>query len=210
MSKIIKTQFRTEVVSGIEYNKYPPPSSLIKATEMKRAILLRDEGNIRLSSIEYYQSLEKPELGDQNEGQGTFELNGHAMESGSINEVYIWCSAIPSTNPDILKSLSSNYDTIIRVIEVEEFVNRIRKAAMSKGYDLMPHMGAVIYNRGEEVTKKVLNDQKWHHNVFQKGNEFSHQEEYRVAFCNFTFDKIGLGHLDLELGNCSDIIKIET
>ena len=71
-------------------------------------------------------------------------------------------------------------------------------------------LGKIQYNRGDEVTKEVLNEQKWHANVFQKDSRYSHQQEYRFAFSNFTFNEIGFDHLDLVLGDCSDIIKILT
>lgn len=204
------TKSGTVVVKGIEYNEHPPPSSLIKATEMKWALKLRDEGSIRLNSVEFYQALENPELGDSNEAKGMLKLNGHPMEVGSTNEVFIWCSAIPETSPDILKSLNPSYDAIVRVLNVDEFVKRIISNVESLGYTLHPHIGKVNYNRGEEVSKEVLNDQQWHHNVFQKSPDYSHQEEYRLSFSNVTFQRIDKEHIDLSLGNCNDIIEIET
>lgn len=210
MTKIYQTDIGTVIVNGIEYNDYPAPSSIIKATEKKWAIKLIEEGIVRLSSIEFYQSLENPELGDRDEGIGLLNVNGHPMESRSVNEVYIWCCASPRASHSTLLSLSQTYDTIIRVHKIEKFVHKILEAARKQGHDLTPHIGAVNYNRMEDVTQKVLNEQKWHHNVFQKCERFLHQDEYRIAFGNYTFNKIGQDHIDLALGDCSDIIKIET
>lgn len=207
MSVIIKTDWGTVVEDGIEYNEHPYPPSLIKATEAKWARKLKDCGVIRLNSIRFYQSLENAELGDRNEGNGMLRLNGRPMESGSVNEVFIWCSALNTTPHEILKGFSANYDTIIEIMDVVEFTKRIQKAALDVGYDLTPHLGLVQYNRGEEVTKKVLNEQKWHSNVFQKDGGYSHQQEYRFAFSNFTFNHIGSDYIDLVLGNCNDIIQ---
>ena len=208
MSKIQVTKNRTVLANGIEYNEYPSPSSLIKATEIKWALKLRDEGSLRLNSVEFYQALENPELGDRNEAKGMLKLDGHPMEVGSANEVFIWCSAIPGTSPDILKSLNPSYDAIVLVRDVEEFVKRIVSTAKSEGYELYPHIGKVNYNRGEEVSKVALNSQQWHHNVFQKSWDYSHQEEYRLSFSNLTLQRIDKKHLDLSLGNCNDIIEI--
>lgn len=207
---MVETNFGTKVIDGIEYNEHPPQSSVIKATESKWAYKLRDNGEIRLNSIKFYHALENADLGDQNEGNGMLRVNGHPMESGSINEVFIWCSALDSTPHATLKCFNTNYDTIIQLTDPVEFAKRIRKAALDKGYDLMPHLGHIQYNRGDEVTKKELNEQKWYANVFQKGSSYSHQQEYRFAFSNFTFNEIGLDHLDLVIGACNDIIKIVT
>lgn len=209
MSKIQTTQSGTVVVDGIEYNQFPPPPSLIKATKMERAISLRDEGCIRLSSVEYYQDIENPEIGDINEGNGMLMLNGHPMATGSANDVFIWCSAEPDTSPEVLRNLNPSYDAIIRILNPEEFVKRIISTAKLAGYRLTPHIGKVNYNRGEEVSRDVLNNQQWHYNVFQKSNDYVHQREYRMSFSNFTFQKIETKHLKLRLGNCCDIIVIE-
>ena len=91
------TQSGTVFVNDIEYNEYPPPSSIIKATKLEWAQKLRNEGKIYLHSFDYYQLLENPELGDKNEGQGLYYLNGHPMETGSSNEVFIWCGSLPAT-----------------------------------------------------------------------------------------------------------------
>lgn len=210
MSKIQVTQSGTVIVNSIEYNEFPSPTSLIKATEMKWALKLRDEGCLRLNSVNFYHALESQELGDTNEGKGMFKLSGQPMEVGSVNEVFIWCTAKPDTDTEVLKSLNTSYNAIVRILNIEEFVKRIISTAKSDDYNLTPHIGKVIYNRGVEVSKDVLNNQQWHHNVFQKDKNYSHQQEYRMSFSNFTFRQINKNHLDLSLGICSDIIEIET
>ena len=210
MNKIQVTQNGTVVVNGIEYNEYPSPSSLIKATEMEWALKLRDEGCGRLNSVKFYRALENPELGDRNEAKGMLKLNGHPMEVGSVNEVFIWCSAIPEASPEILKGLNPSYDAVVRIYDVEKFVKRIVSTAKNDGYTLFPQIGKMNYNRGEEVSTDVLNKQQWHHNVFQKSLDYAHQEEYRLSFSNITFKRIAKKYLDLSLDNCNDIIEIET
>jgi hypothetical protein len=209
MNKIIVKQKRTDFINGIEYNE-PPPSSIIKATEMKWARKLRDDGAIRLNSVGYYQKHENPGLGDANEGCGMFRLNENPMETGSINEVFIWCSAMPNTSIEILRNLNTAYNAIIRISDIEAFVLRIITALKRLGYTFHPHLGWVTYNRGEEVSKLILNDQKWHYNIFQKSTEFINQNEYRMSFTNISFKLIGKDSLDINIGNCDDIVQIET
>ncbi len=209
MSTIYKTQSGTVIVSGIEFNQHPPPSSLIKATEMKWARKLRNDGIIRLTSFDVYRQIENPELGDRNEGVGVLNVNGHPMTTSSANEVFIWCCAESESSPEVLKGFDPSYDAILSIHDVEKLTKRIVQSAKFEGYSLTPHLGKVIYNRGEEVSKEVLNDQQWHSNVFQKHHDYSHQQEYRLSFSNFTFNKIDQQYLDLKLGDCSNIITIE-
>ncbi len=196
------------IVNGIEYNEHPSPSSLIKATEMKWALKLRDKGCLRLNSVEIYQALDNPELGDKNEAKGMLQLEGDPMETGSVNPVFIWCSAIPEASPENLKGLNPSYDAIVRVYDIEKFVKRIVSTAQFEKYTLYPHVGKVKYNRGEDVSKDELNNQQWHYNVFQKSPDYSHQKEYRLSF--YTCQQIDKKYIDLSLGNCNDIIEIET
>ncbi|KHE90360.1 MAG: hypothetical protein K8F52_18615 [Candidatus Scalindua rubra] len=209
MNEIIETQSGTKLLNGIEYNEYPPPASIIKATELKWAKKLRSDGLIRLYSVRYYQVLENPELGDANESCGMLRHNGNPMEIGSTNEVFIWCSAMPNTSIDVLKSLDKTYDTIIRISNVEEFASRIMTALKELKYTFLPpHLGQVKYNRGEEVSQETLNNQKWHCNIFQKSSEFVHQNEYRMSFVNISSNQISKEYLDINIGNCNDIVQI--
>jgi len=136
--------------------------------------------------------------------------NGNPMETGSTNEVFIWCSAMPDTSIEVLKGLNKTYDTIIRVSDVEDFVSRIMTALKELQYAFLLHLGKVAYNRGEEVSQKMFNNQKWHYNIFQKSSDFVHQNEYRMSFTNISFNRIGKDYLDINIGNCNDIVQIET
>ncbi|GEM_PF-1902305 len=205
-----QTQSGTYIINGIEYNEPQVPLSLIKAMEEKWAARLRDKGAVRLSAVEYYQSLEHPELGDNNEAKGVLRVDGHEMKAGSANEVYIWCAATSDAPYSKLKGLYSSYNSILHVRDVAEFVRRILSAARDNGYRLYPHLGKVNYNRGKEVSIDVLNGQKFHYNVFQKSPTYAHQKEYRLSFTNVSRERIGNKHIDLEIGNCRDIIDVET
>ncbi len=210
MGEVVETQSGTKLVDGIEYNQYPPPTTLIKAMESKWAAKLLNEGAIRLYSIKYYQTLESHELGDVNEGRGMLHLNGHQMQMGSTNEVFIWCGALPNTSVATLKGLNSSYNTIIRITNVIEFTNRIVCALYDFGFKWHTHLGQVTYNRGDEVSKETLNRQKWHYNIFQKSAKYEHQREYRLAFTNISFQQINKKWIALSIGSSKDIMKMET
>jgi hypothetical protein len=210
MSEVVETQSGTKFVDGIEYNQYPPPVTLIKAMESKWAAKLFNEGAIRLYSVDYYQTLESPELGDVHEGRGMLRLNGHPMQMGSINEVFIWCGALPNISAATLKGLSSSYNTIIRITNVVEFTKRIVCALNDFGCKWHTHLGQVTYNRGDEVSKETLKNQKWHYNIFQKSAEYEHQREYRLAFTNISFQQINKKWIELSIESSKDIMKMET
>lgn len=209
MCKVQRTLSGTLIRDGIEYNKYPPVNSIIKATNLKWAIKLRDQGILRLNSVEFYQKLESTELGDTNEGKGMSKLGGHPIHFDSTNEVFIWCAALPNTSFDVLKRLNPTYDTIIRIANINEFIHRISNALKDRSLSVFPHIGKVIYERGMEVTKEALNNQIWHYNVFQKSKAYKHQREYRLSFTNMSFQRTNKKFLDIQLGNCFDIVRIE-
>lgn len=210
MSEIIETQSGTKIVDGIEYNQYPPPGTLIKATESKWAEELLNEGSLRLNAVEYYQSIENPELGDVNEGQGMLRLHGSPMQTGSLNEVFIWCSALSDISTITLKGLNSSYDTIIRITNVIEFTKRIATALNGLGFKWLPHLGQVTYDHGNEVSKETLNNQKWLHNIFQKNARYKHQREYRMSFTNASFQRTNKKWIEISIKDSKDIITIET
>lgn len=209
MRKATLTKSGTLIISDIEFNE-SPPACLVRATERVWATRLRDEGVIRLNSVEHYRRVESDELGDSHEGRGIFHVDGHQYTSASVNEVYIWCCALPDTSVDVLKNLSSTYDCIITIMDPIKFTMRINAELRKLGIVFLPHLGKVAYTRGAEVSKRVLNAQKFSYNIFQKATVHAHQAEYRLSFTNVSFRRLELQHLDLELGDCSDVVRIET
>ncbi|MGD0274826.1 MAG: hypothetical protein ABSB79_02045 [Syntrophales bacterium] len=205
----METKNGTKFIDGIKYDKYPPPVTLIKATEFKWAEKLLNEGSIRLNSIEYYETIENPELGDVNEGKGMLRLNGHLMQTGSVNEVFIWCSALPGTSASILKEIDPSYDTMICITDVVEFTKRIFSALKDYGYRWLPWRGQVTYNRDIEVSKKTLNNQDWQFNIFQKSAKHKHQREYRMSFTNVSVQRKKEKWIDISMGYSGDIMTIE-
>lgn len=205
----IRTNTGTWMVQGVEYNEYPPPRNIIKAMERKWALPLIEEGAFRVRKLEYYQELEHDQLGDINEGRGLFHLHGHPMEVGSANEVYVWCASLPDMAPSFLTDIADEYDCIIRILKPMEFINRVASHLSRTGSGYRLQCGTISYARGDEVDKQTLNSQQFHFNVFQKARAFRHQMEYRISIINCTFQIDPGDSLDVKIGDCRDIIKIE-
>ena len=199
----------TVVVDGIEYFEYPPTSSIVKAMELGWATKLEKEGNVRLRPLSYYCAIELPEIGDVNEGNGQWHMEGNPMDLGSVNEIYVWCGALSDTDRETLLGLDGKYDTVVQISDVSLFTKRIVQTARDAGWQLAPHIGQVSYDRGRKVTKEQLQALPWQSNVFQKGLQYAHQREYRLAFTEVTLKGRREEYIDLSLGDCSEFISIE-
>lgn len=103
---IITTRSGTMLVDGVEYNTYPPPEALVKAMERRWAEALLNEGAIRFGSLGWYRQWEDGVLGDPDDGEGMFHVDGHSYESGSINPIYAWCTSLPDITPDRTRHLT--------------------------------------------------------------------------------------------------------
>ena len=204
-------QIGTIIVNGIEYNEYPPPSRLVKAMEREWGGDLVGKGAIRFRRLEYYQRWENAVLGDPNEGNGLFHLDGQPMEVNSSNEVYAWCASLPALSLERLALMAreGKYNCIIKLFDPEEFFQRVKDKLSTQRKGLWLHCGHVNYNRGAQIDRNKLNSQNFHFNVFQKDPKFKEDMEYRMSVVNCTFHRLPEDHLDLVLGDCSDIISIE-
>lgn len=209
MTDIFRTKMNTVVVNGIEYFEHPPPSSIVKAMELNWATKLVKKGNVRLRPLSYYRAIESPEIGDANEGNGQWYMEGNSMELRSVNEVYVWCGALPDTDRETLLGLDGKYDTVVQISDVSLFTKCIAQTARDAGWQLAPHIGQVSYDRGREVVKEQLQALPWQSNVFQKGLQYAHQREYRLAFTEISLKGQREEYIDLSLGDCSEFISIE-
>jgi len=208
MTKKIRTQSGTEIVEGVEYNAYPPPGCLIKVMKRYLADRLLSEGAIRFGNLDYYRRLENALLGDLNEGKGMFSMNGHPYEVGSGNPVYVWCAALPTITPQRVNLLANHgsYDCVVRIYQPEKLFQRLR---LAKDRHFHLHCAEISYNRGIEVDKVTLNSQIFHFNVFQKDARFSEDQEYRISLTDVGRRHEPVSHIDLSIGECSDIMVIE-
>ena len=214
MANITKTLTGTfySEKEGVEYNEYPPPAKLIKVMKKCWAKKLI-EGDIRFGNLEEYRSWENKVLGDKNEGQGMYVMRGHEYHTGSMNPVYAWCASLPGISHgriwDIAKS--NNYDYLVEIKCARKFIERISKSLQLKYWEKSaPHLhcGKVKYDRGSKVSKKTLNKQKFHFNIFQKSSTFRKDKEYRLSITG----PLGPPHKEcifLDIGNCADIITIK-
>ncbi|MGM0588957.1 MAG: hypothetical protein ACQETE_11105 [Bacteroidota bacterium] len=208
MTKSERTNSGTYIVNDIEYNEFPPPSHLYKAMEYNFAVKLIKNGEIKLNSYEYLRAREDPEIGDKYEGKGKFMMDDKPMYSSSSNKVYVWSSSVPSVELERLIKIDENYDTIIRIDNPSLLATRCFDKLYNKFGIFHTHLGTVQYNRGKSVTKAELNNQKWHHNAFQKESNFKHQKEYRLTFTDFQY-QMNDDFIIIEIGSCEDIISIE-
>ena len=209
--EILPTGHRTVFVEGIEYNEYPPPSGLIKAMKRQWALPLLHAGSLKMRKLAFYQQLEKPILGDPEEGVGLLKFNGQTMRMHSMKDIYVWCTSLPSITPARFKNIAEegNYDCLVRIHDPLAFITRICKCLRQyhRGFNI--HCGRIIYNRREEVDQRTLHSQKWNSNIFQKSPRSKADQEFRISVQNCTDTPLPVEDLDLTIGNCSDIISIE-
>ena len=225
MAYISKTRTGTYCLKeeGVEYNEYLPPAKWVKVMKKRWAEELRLKGTIRFGNLEEYRNWENEILGDKNDGQGMHVMNDCEYHTNSMNEIYAWCASLPGISHrrilDIAKS--NNYDCIVEIKCALKFIERISKSLHAKdrrNSTLHLHCGKVQYDRGDQVSMKRLNNQKFHFNVFQKGNTFCKDKEYRLSLtrapiipCTRTgpFELPYKECIFLDIGNCSDIITIK-
>jgi hypothetical protein len=209
--EITTTHSRTMIVDGVEYVTYPPPGTLVKVMELRRAEPLLADGSMRFGSLASYREWENAVLGDPNDGEGMFRMRGHPYDIGSSNPVYAWCASLPTITPDrmLLLAQHGGYNSVVQIHEPLTLIRRVH-AALAKGRtSLLLHCGEVSYNRGAEVDKATLNSQKFHFNVFQKAPSFAADMEYRFSLTDAHVRAEFKSHIDLCIGQCSDIMDIE-
>lgn len=208
---ITTTQSGTMIICGVEYSTYPPPDVLVKAMERRWAEKLLEHGAIRFGSLATYRQWENAVLGDPNDGEGMFRMDGHSYDTGSINPVYAWCASMPSITADrtLLIAKHGKYDCVVRVHNLPLMIQRVSAALAKSNKSLGFHCAEVLYNRGVEVDKQALNSQKFHFNVFQKDPTFSPDMEYRLSLTDHSLQFKHKPFVDVELGVCSDIMSIE-
>jgi hypothetical protein len=205
------TQSGTMIVDGVEYSTYPPPVALVKAMERCWAETLLKQGMMRFGSLATYRQWENEVLGDPNDGEGMFRMDGHPYETGSANPVYAWCASLPTitANRTLLLAKHGRYDCVVRVHESLSLIQRVRTALDRTNKALLFHCAEVSYTRGAEVDKQTLNSQKFNFNVFQKDPAFGPDMEYRLSLIDASSRPQPKPFVDVTVGKCSDIMSIE-
>ncbi len=107
------------IVDGVEYGAYPPPAMLVKAMERRWADELLASGSLRFGSLATYREWENKVLGDPNDGDGMYRMNGHPYLTGTANPVYAWCASMPTITDRriLLLAKHGEYDCVVRVHE---------------------------------------------------------------------------------------------
>ena len=198
------------IVDGVEHSTYPPPLALVKVMECRWAETLLKQGAMRFGSLATYREWENAALGDPNDGKGSFRMDRHTYETGSVNPVYAWCASMPSITAERLLLLAKHgmYDCVVRIHEPLLLIQRVN-AALIRTKKAHLHCAEVSYNRGSEVDKQTLNSQKFHFNVFQKDSAFSSDMEYRLSLTDASFRSAPKPFVNVVVGECSDIMSIE-
>ena len=110
----------------------------------------------------------------------------------------------------LLLAQHGGYDCKVVISNPKEFITRVNNwlSEHKKGFQL--HCGLVTYNRCVNVNKATANDQKFNFNVFQKSAKFQEDREYRLAITETPVSESHGKYLDLEIGNCDDIVSLNT
>ncbi len=215
---IERTQSGTFLSNGIEYNDFPAPGLLVKAMSRKHAESLLDSGILRIRHLEYFRNWENKVLGDANDGNSQYLVDGHPMETGSMNDVYAWCMSSSSIAGSRLTLFAEQgeYDCKVVIRNPVEMFQRVKSWLVRNHPKLWIHCGAVKYDRGHEIGKNTLNSQQFHYNVFQKAESFEEDQEYRLSITSCAFGRLHDEgsppedkYIDLEIGNCCDIASVE-
>jgi hypothetical protein len=165
---------------------------------------------MRFHSLDTYRRWENAELGDPNDGEGMFRMQGHQYCMGSGNPVFAWCAALPCISPQRLRLLaqSGNYDCLLYVQNPTALIARIRSTLDATKAKMHMHCAQISYNRGEAVNERALNSQNFHFNVFQKSARFAEDEEYRLSLTDLSLHQVERDYVDIVIGDCSDIVTL--
>jgi len=201
------------VKGGVEYFTYPPPCTLVKVMEYQWATNLIKNGSMRFGSLEFYRKMENAALGDPNDGKGMFRVKGDPYTIDSSNNIYAWCAALPVITPERIAVLAKHgkYDCLIRIHQPKILLHRVIIVLLANGGKLHLRLqcAEVSYNRGSEIDKATLNSQQFHFNVFQKDPRFAEDKEYRLFMTDVQPESEPRNHIDIQVGDCSDIMDIE-
>lgn len=141
--------FKITGIEGIEFNE-SPPTSLKRALTKKYAELLINEGSIKLNSLKLLQEIETMPRGDNNEGIGSYSVEGKDEVCDQVHDAFIYCTAMGTIeNEDLLKTFH-DCDTVVEITDPLEFCRRIRALSIFDHYNV--HCGTVKYDRGAAPT----------------------------------------------------------
>lgn len=206
-----KSQKETPVIyNGIYYDNFPPPLKLTKAMKYSHAISFVKNGEIRFGHLETYRKWENQTLGDSSDGYGTFVVDETPLHRGTTNHVYAFCMSLPSITKNRLGVIATagDYDCVIAIDNSLLFFEKIKGALLKISDKFTLHCSHISYNKGKTVNMDTYKSQDFDFNLFQKSNHFSEDKEYRFVIKDVYVKAIFSPFMQLELGDCSDIVTI--
>ena len=201
---------------------------LIKFQSEERITSLQD-GLIYMNSLEWFRKHENANgdtvVGDSyeallhmNEGKIILPDTGEELEihneniKTSVSNDYAYCmfSINPCVNnfsftTEQIENIKSFGDTALLILDIDEFLSRIRNAALKEGYEI--HFGFVrYYDDTIDSADVIISLLSGMHNIaFWKRKMYEYQQEYRFLIHTKDFTK---DHLELNIGDIRDISKV--
>lgn len=186
-------------------------------------------GKIYLNSLKWFRDYENENgdtiVGDNYEGMlhvndgelinketgEHISLNDNLISTTSSN-AFVYCMTFISPSIDEFtfselqkEDLKTFGDTALVILDSEEFINRIKQKAAENGYSLL--CNTVQYydeeNDNANIWISLLNN--INNIAFWKRKSYSHQQEFRFVI---SADKCKEDHIELEIGDISDISKV--
>lgn len=191
------------IVNGIEYDEYPPPLDLWRATKYCYSVDLIINGLLYLKNAQIYREDSDPERGDPTETDGKFIRQGIPCTTGHTNPIFLWCATV-NPDPDAVLALWCDYDTVIHISQPQTFAERILKIAKAQGVKVASfHAGTPTYDKEQGGTRPY----HWAESIYQKPGRYAQQKEYRFALVG-DYSMIEVPTVELFLGPCDDLISI--
>jgi hypothetical protein len=193
----------TAIVNGVEYDKFPPPSVLWRATRDSYAQDTIQKGLIYFTNANEFRMDINHERGDLTETDGNFIRQGVPCATGHTNPIFLFCTTFES-NADAVLALWRDYDTVICIHNPQMLAERMLKAAINQGVKIISfHAGSPSYDKYRGGT----NPYHWAESIYQKPEKYMPQKEYRFAIVG-DYSLISTKQIILNIGSCEDFISI--
>ena len=191
------------IVNGVEYDEFPPPADLWRATKYVHAVDLINKGLMYLTNAQIYREDSDPERGDPTETEGKFIRQGIPCTTGHTNPIFLWCATL-DPDPDVVLALWRDCDTVVHICNPQAFAERILKIAKTQGVKGVSfHAGTPTYDK----ERGGMRPYHWAESIYQKPERHAQQKEYRFALVG-EYSMVEVPRLELFLGPCDDLITI--
>lgn len=193
----------TTIVAGVEYEKFPPPSVLWRATRHSYAQDIIQKGLIYFTNAQEFRTNTNRERGDLTETDGNFIRNGVPCSTTHTNPVFLFCTTF-EPDAETLLAIWRDCDTVICIHNPKLLAERILQAAIDQGVKCISfHAGSTSYDKHQGGT----NQYHWAESIFQKSENYMPQNEYRFALVG-DYSMTSTKQIILNIGSCIDLISI--